>query len=289
MRNMTRLEWAKPLARSGGPRWERVHIMIKGTKFADNVNVLSVPLYDGGYNGREGNDTLQGAAGDDTLFGGKGNDTVVGDAGSDFLKGDTGNDIIFGGGQADTIYGGEGNDFASGDAGADRVFGGKGDDSLFGSWGSDTIRGGIGNDILTGDGPYGDSSNDTGDILRGDAGNDTLSGGAGADLLVGGAGTDVMTGGLDADTFTWSLNDVKTATVQDTITDFHGGDILNLAAVLSYVTGDKLEAIRFTETQQGTMVAAAVGAQHAFLNVAFLSGAYELDLNHMFSNGDILV
>jgi Ca2+-binding RTX toxin-like protein len=264
--------------------------VIKGTKLADNVNVSTLAGYDGWYEGGSGNDIIQGSIGDDTLRGGKDNDIVVGDAGNDSIKSDSGDDIVFGGGQDDIVYAGEGNDFASGDAGDDYVSGGRGDDTLAGSWGADYVDGGSGNDVITGDGPDGNTENDEGDVLLGRTGDDTISGGAGADLIIGGAGTDVMTGGDGSDLFSWSLSDVRTAFAADTITDFNAfEDVIDLATLLQYVTGDKAAAVRLTDGVDGTMVEAQVSTDKTFMNVALIEGAHELDLNSLIADGHLFL
>lgn len=69
--------------------------------------------------------------------------------------------------------------------------------------------------------------------LAGSSGNDVISGGAGNDILSGGSGSDTLTGGTGADTFVWHLSDSTETPVTDTVTDFHMGDTLKLADVLS--------------------------------------------------------
>ncbi|MFA9274719.1 MAG: retention module-containing protein [Candidatus Aquirickettsiella gammari] len=81
------------------------------------------------------------------------------------------------------------------------------------------------------------------DILFGYAGNDTITGNGGDDVLIGGTGSDNLTGGSGADIFKWFLNDNgSTATpAVDTITDFNGGDRLDLRDLLSGETGATLD------------------------------------------------
>ena len=97
------------------------------------------------------------------------------------------------------------------------------DDSLSGGAGDDTLDGGEGNDSL-----YGESGNDS---LSGGGGADTLYGGAGDDTLSGGAGDDSLFGGAGDDTFVYGPGGGN-----DTITDFSGGDAIDLTA-LSAITG----------------------------------------------------
>ena len=60
---------------------------------------------------------------------------------------------------------------------------------------------------------------ETGDLLTGGAGNNTLQGTVNADLILGGAGADVLTGGLGADLFRY----INGTQGNDVITDFLAG------------------------------------------------------------------
>jgi Ca2+-binding RTX toxin-like protein len=60
---------------------------------------------------------------------------------------------------------------------------------------------------------------ESGDLLRGGAGNNTLLGTINKDFIYGGAGSDTMTGGLGADTFKY----LSSTEGGDTITDFLAG------------------------------------------------------------------
>ena len=93
-----------------------------------------------------------------TIRGGAGNDTITGSNQNDRILGDSGND---------TINGRGGHDFVHGGSGTDNVRGGSGNDSVYAGTGSGR------------------------DVLRGEAGNDTLvSLGGGQDSVLGGSGTD---------------------------------------------------------------------------------------------------
>ncbi len=82
----------------------------------DKSNVMTVNTLssegDAGviYDGRGGDDRLQGSLAADTLTGGSGNDSLEGRNGDDFLLGGTGNDVLDGGAGDDTLLGGEGHD-----------------------------------------------------------------------------------------------------------------------------------------------------------------------------------
>jgi Ca2+-binding RTX toxin-like protein len=182
-----------------------------------------------------GNDTAIGMDGNDTISGGEGNDVLNGGAGDDQIAGDAGNDTISGGAGADTLTPGAGNDVVDGGDGSDlividaarTVVTVRGPQSALTietpagvttvsnveafqftdatldlaavlALRNQTIIGTDSADVLTGD--YGDDlimGFGFNDILRGEAGNDTLisgsAGGAGLfDVLDGGDGDDLL-------------------------------------------------------------------------------------------------
>jgi Ca2+-binding RTX toxin-like protein len=103
--------------------------------------------------------------------------------------------------------------------------------------------GGSGNDSLI--------ANDSGCLLNGGGGNDTLIGGAAADRLIGGAGVDKMTGGGGADIFAFSAGDSSAATGNhDLITDFiDGADKIDLTGIdANTTTAGIVDAFRFIAT-----------------------------------------
>jgi Ca2+-binding RTX toxin-like protein len=157
--------------------------------------------------GSDYNDVLRGNSGGNTIWGSGGADTVYGRDGNDTLNGGDGNDKLIGGAGADALIGGNGTDrayyndsaagltvdlanaanntgIAAGDtfSSVESLYGSNYDDVLRGDAGANTIWGSGGNDTL-----YGRDGNDT---LDGGDGNDKLLGGAGADALIGGNGTD---------------------------------------------------------------------------------------------------
>jgi serralysin len=75
--------------------------------------------------------------------------------------------------------------------------------------------GGSGNDRLI--------ASDTGSVLSGGGGNDTLIGGAGNDRLFSGSGADILTGASGADTFVFLFGDSPGSGQHDRITDFLSG------------------------------------------------------------------
>ena len=66
------------------------------------------------------------------------------------------------------------------------------------------------------------------DTLDGGAGDDIIFGQEGDDQITGGTGNDLLSGGTGNDTFIWNAGETGT----DTITDFAGGDVLDLSALL---------------------------------------------------------
>jgi len=194
--------------------------------------------------GQDGNDGLAGNEGNDTLYGDAGDDTLEGGAGNDTLLGNTGNDTFLFrlGDGADTLWEQQGIDvvrfdasvavadlgvqregnnlvlahvntvdrltivdwFVSADLPVERVEFADGTvwtqteinaqlGILRGTAGNDTLTGTSGNDTLLG---YAGN-----DVLSGAAGNDQLQGHEGNDTLDGGTGVDTLTGGSGDDTY----------------------------------------------------------------------------------------
>ncbi len=123
----------------------------------------------------------------------------------DFLYGSAENDYIRSLGGNDEVDGKDGKDRIEGGAGDDILAGGAGEDVVLGEAGSDIIRGQLNNDRLfaqteyTLDAAYTLSATQTGsgergDLLDGNAGDDTLIGDAGDDILMGGQGKDILVG-----------------------------------------------------------------------------------------------
>ena len=166
--------------------------------------------------GSANSDTLTGDTGDNRLDGNAGDDELYGGDGSDELYGGAGWDALFGEDGADTLYGGAENDTVSGGAGSDIVEGGTGDDYMEGGADADTLRGDEGADLQhgnTGD----DTFYATGDDQAGSDGDDTLYGGADTD-------TYVLTGAIAE--YTVTDNGDGSYTVQDTIANRDGTDVI---------------------------------------------------------------
>ena len=139
-----------------------------------------------------------------------------------------GNDVVMGVGTVDT---GAGDDFVEDGrlvdlgAGADRlenwhcapatIHGGDGDDWIMSSWDSHMPAGNEGISE-----PADEECPGAGDLVSGDAGNDTLYGGDGQDTITGGPATDAIYGGLGSDTLEGWAGD-------DTVTGDEGDDTLD--------------------------------------------------------------
>ncbi len=112
------------------------------------------------------------------------------------------------------------------------------------------VNGQAGNDSITGGAG--------GDALTGAAGNDILRGNGGADSLTGNDGTDIMTGGTGADTFVFTaITDFGPAGQEDVITDFNRveGDRIRLNQVDANTNAGGDQAFTFLGTAAFTGVA----------------------------------
>ena len=206
-------------------------------KDSNNTVTISLGNLNDTYVGTSKNDTVNAGAGDDTVSGGAGDDILKGESGNDTLNGDIGNDTLLGGDGDDNLSGGVGDDILEGGAGADVYNGGDGidtasyanatagislhlgdlsqntgdaigdtfvsienftgssfDDTLIADQSSNIIRAGAGNDTITGLGG--------GDTIYGGAGDDSIYGDVGNDILIGGTGNDTIFGYEDDDIIT---------------------------------------------------------------------------------------
>jgi Ca2+-binding RTX toxin-like protein len=179
--------------------------LLYGSKFGDTLTGDDKDNY---LWGDDGDDKLDGGKGDDHLSGGKGANWITGGDGFDTvdysfsdkgvkidlhtlapplggnLQGDwlTSIEAAMGSAYDDEIIGGADENYMFGDAGAD---------ILRGEGGKDTLDGGEGDDTL-----YSSASGD-GDLLMGDAGNDTL-------VLLGTKGVTTVDGGAGVDTLVFT-------------------------------------------------------------------------------------
>jgi Ca2+-binding RTX toxin-like protein len=142
-------------------------------------------------------DTLTGDAGANQLDGGAGPDTLLGAAGADNLLGGTHDDMVQGGAAGDSLDGGEGNETNG--------------DTLDYSTSALAVQ----VNLASGTGTTGDAAGDavaansiedvlgspSGDNIRGDSQDNTLTGGLGGDSIFGLSGADVADGGPGSDSF----------------------------------------------------------------------------------------
>jgi Ca2+-binding RTX toxin-like protein len=146
----------------------------------------------------DGIENLEGSEYNDELIGDVNNNILDGAPGDDILRGRAGNDLLIGGAGADVLDGGDGSDTAtySGSTSSVQV---DLSGALFSTGGD-----------ADGD-TFIDVENLTGtrysDVLRGDAGVNTLDGGRGNDRLEGGAGADRLIGGDGLDLADYSRSD----------------------------------------------------------------------------------
>ncbi|WP_436397730.1 DUF4214 domain-containing protein [Roseobacter sp. S98] len=188
--------------------------------------------------GNGGNDTLYGGTGNDDLSGNAGDDLIFGEIGNDYIDGGTGDDLLTGGTGVDTFvfYTGSGadviSDFVIGEdvlsiqaatidltALPSTISAADSADGLILSYGSgstvtleglttadliapEVIQGTTGSDLI--DVSYVDASgisvNDTGQIIYGDRGHDTIFAGTGDDIIHGGRQHDTIHAGDGDDT-----------------------------------------------------------------------------------------
>lgn len=155
------------------------------------------------FEGRDGDDTLEGGIGRNAVYGGNGDDTLIGGdvgvGGWESLFGGFGDDVLRGHGGADNLYGEEGADRLYGGDGPDIMAGGRGNDRLEGGPDADRLWGDANDDVLKGQGGSDTLNGDGGNAAE--SGNDTLEGGDGNDILVGGPRSDLLEGGLGRDFF----------------------------------------------------------------------------------------
>jgi len=163
---------------------------VRGSSAADSLVGSDTTAYTEWFEGRGGNDTIDGKGGYDMVrydFSATtgisvnlaGETATDGQGGTDTLRNIEG---VRGSGFADTLVGDGANNRLEGMGGNDNISGGAGNDTLDGGAGNDTLDGGDGDDSLLGG-----------------EGNDSLVGGAGNDTLVGGNGNDTLDGGDGAD------------------------------------------------------------------------------------------
>ncbi|WGT66629.1 putative Ig domain-containing protein [Variovorax paradoxus] len=180
------------------------------------------------------NDVIDGSSGVDKINGLGGNDALDGLAGNDEINGGEGSDLIGGGSGSDVIHGGAGNDHIFGATGLNVFQRVSPDDQWVpppgttlvtqgSNWG--VYNNGTNNTVVGGGSLAMDSD---GDVMFGEAGDDSVNGGLGGDYLDGGEGDDQLWG--------------------------HGGnDIIVGGAGADFLMGDGIKDLGFYETLDGTL------------------------------------
>lgn len=156
---------------------------------------------------------------------------------------------------ADTLTGGDGDDLLRGRAGADRIDGGAGFDTI----GYRASPRGVDVDLLRAAQFGGEAAGDMlseieairgsgfADMLRGDAGANTIEGGTGNDRLVGLGSADRLTGGAGSDRFVCTALADSRHGAADIITDLTGGsdriDLSGLDAIATRAGNQKFAFI----------------------------------------------
>lgn len=235
----------------------------------DGDNALTGAAGDDLIRGFLGDDTLRGGAGDDLLVGSAGADDILGGNGGDLLIGGADNDTLLGLGGDDDLYGNGGNDRLGGGDGADVLIDFSGADTLDGGAGNDFMSGvDLAGPVTAADqvgftraelgsgvqARFGDdvtaaeidrifaevrsgAIDRQADVLRGNAGDDTLIGDAG----------DSLTGGAGLDSFGIYTDPAAPAPDRVVITDFDKDD----DALEIIVEGDATGSLQFTEASGG--------------------------------------
>ena len=185
---------------------------VRGSAFNDSLTGSNTAPFES-FEGREGNDTINGLGGVDR---------------ADYQYSKSGVSVNLNSGVVSDGYGGTDtllnieNVRGSRDFN-DNIGGSNAANKLEGLGGNDSLTGGDGNDVLDG--------GDGNDQLRGDAGNDTVLGGAGNDYITGGSGNDSLVGGDGIDTSDYFYSDTNAGIVVNlatgTATGGGGNDILS--------------------------------------------------------------
>ena len=160
---------------------------------------------------------VDGGGGADVIESGGGDDVIHGDGGADTIDTGAGDDMAWGGADGDALRGGPGHDHLWGQGGQDKLQGGADGDYLDGGAEGDFLLGGPGRDTSAtirsfsaldapadpqAADPPGDVRDDattqvlegfdTGDVLIGGTGGDTVDGADGSDIVIGGTDTVAM-------------------------------------------------------------------------------------------------
>lgn len=234
-----------------------------------------------------GNDQLFGGAGDDALQGGANNNLLGGGAGKDddYLDGGDGSDVLAGGLGADVLDGGNDDDY---------LFGGGGFVATNSDW--SVTRDGGNQIVFNHFSGVVDLDNDSGDVIRGGAGNDFAWGGGGDDLvegddgndqLIGSDGDDSLFGGDGADNLAGDGAQSSSPEFY-TLPQFHGDDYLDGGNGDDSLSGDGGADQLYGGTGNDTLHGDADGVAIEYQGADYLNGGDGNDKLYGDAKDDIL-
>jgi Ca2+-binding RTX toxin-like protein len=192
--------------------------------YRDAASAVAVNLLNGSASGGDGNDVFFGIQGAQGSFHA---DTLLGDGSDNIFDGRTGNDSIDGGAGQDWVLYGNATGAVNVNLGAGTASGADGNDTLVSI---ENVRGSAFDDTLTGSAQGNDfqarEGNDTGMGLEG---NDTIHGGAGNDTIDGGDGQDLarFSGLFSPDRYLVAIATNGVVTITDTLAGGDGVDVLS--------------------------------------------------------------
>lgn len=229
--------------------------------------------------GTRGADDLDGTAGGDRLIGKRGGDTLLGLEGDDTLIGGDGKDILAGGIGEDTALF-KGNDDLTIDLSSIRFQNtGQGQDRFISI---ENVIAGRGDDSLTG--------TDEDNMLKGNAGADTLTGGEGQDRLYAGRDSDV-----DTFVFTDTEDSGPRTRERDKLYQFDAGeDLIDLSAIDGNENKAGSQALKWSDSAAAYSVWAEDTGRHMLLS-ADVTGDGQADFSvlvtriNALTEGDLLL
>ncbi|KZK81756.1 Bifunctional hemolysin/adenylate cyclase precursor [Pseudovibrio sp. W64] len=185
-------------------------------------------------------------------------ETIGGSHHDDLLIGDSNHNSLYARSGIDRLYGGKGNDTLNAyGLGADYLDGGEGTDTVRYYWSKTAVTVNLADQSQNAGDAAGDEyisienimgTDAHGDVLTGDAGDNSIWAYGGDDQLNGGRGNDVLTGGSGSDTFVFSGDDFG----NDVITDFVvGGGSDDVVRLDSDVFAD-FESVIEAASNEGT-------------------------------------
>jgi Ca2+-binding RTX toxin-like protein len=222
--------------------------------YRDAASAVTVNLLNGSASGGDGNDVLFGIQG---VNGSMHADTLLGDGADNFFDGRTGNDSIDGGAGQDWVLYTNAAGSVNVNLGGGSASGADGNDTLVSI---ENVRGSAFGDTLTGsDGANDFQAREGNDTVMGLEGNDTIHGGMGNDSIDGGTGVDTARfTGAKAD-YDISVNASGMVTVSDKTVNRDGVDTLTGVEKLQF--GDESVEVAAISNQAPVAASASVTMQ----------------------------